>query len=292
MKIIQSFAQFEEGNPRLHYEDIDKKLLNFYSFLLSYLTINKYHGSVTMYCNQKALDNLIKYIPYDEVKIVENKNTTLFWSYYKVDIMKSQRQDFIHVDPDVFIFDDLFSPFINDNSCDMIIQNQIPRDSNYVHGYVDMFRDFIIENDIIDPDVYDNRCFSCGVVGMRHRHKNGYIKLCETMKKGFIKAKTEDAWFIGMANEELALYLYTIKNNFKFKIHNILPYEDVLRHTEKGAGNFHNYTHMYMDSKFQPKYVRLVRYKILKEFPEAMKYLERYENEVMMNSKLLDKIMV
>lgn len=53
MKIIQSFAEFEEGTPHLDDENVDKKSLNFYSFLLSYLTINKYHGSVTMYCNQK-----------------------------------------------------------------------------------------------------------------------------------------------------------------------------------------------------------------------------------------------
>ena len=290
MKIIQSFAQFEEGTPRLHYEDTDKKLLNFYSFLLSYLTLNKYYGKITMYCNQKAQDALVKYVPYDVVKIVENKNSTQFWSYYKVDIMKSIRTDFIHVDSDVFIFDDLFKPFIDDPNCDMIIQNQIPKESNYVNNYVDKFRDVVIENDIIDPKLYDGRCFSCGTVGMRHKHKKGYVELCEKMKKGFIKTKTTDAWFIGMASEELALYLYSLKNGFK--IHDILPYEDVLKHTEKGAGNHHNYTHMYLDTKFQPKYVRLIRYKILKEFPEAIKYIKVYENEVMNESVLLEQIMV
>jgi hypothetical protein len=290
MKIIQSFAQFNEGNPRLGYVDSDKNLLNFYSFLLSYLTINKYHGKVTMYCNQKARNNLVKYVPYDEVKIVENKNTTLFWSYYKIDIIKLMRTDFIHVDPDVFIFDKLFSPFIEDNSYDMIIQNQIPKDANYVHNYVDKFRNFIITNNIINPDDYDGRCLSCGVIGMRHKHKKEYVEICEKMKKGFIDAGTTDVWFIGMASEELALYLYSLKNNFK--IHDILPYEDVLKYGDKDAGNYHNYTHMYMNSKFEPKYVRLVRHKILREFPDALKYVEKYENEVMENSKLLDEIMV
>lgn len=238
------------------------------------------------------MDSLIKYVPYNEVKIVENKNPMLFWSYYKVDIMKSQRQDFIHIDSDVFIFDDLLSPFINDDSCDMIIQNQIPENINYVNNYAEEYGDFLIEKDIIDPEVYDGRCYSCGVVGMRHKHKKGYIDVCEKMRKEFIKRGTTDKWYIGMANEELALYLYAIKNRFKFKVHNILPYEDVLIHTEKGAGNYHSYTHMYLDTKFQPKYVRLIRHKILKEFPEAIKYIERYENEVMKESELLEKIMV
>ena len=45
MKIIQSYAQFEEGSPRA-YGDKEKNLLGFYSFLLSYLTLNKYYGKI------------------------------------------------------------------------------------------------------------------------------------------------------------------------------------------------------------------------------------------------------
>ena len=287
MKIIQSFAQFDDGAPR-SYGDEEKNLLNFYSFLLSYLTINKYYGSVTMYCNKKAEETLIKYVPYDEVKIVENKNTTNFWSYYKVDIMKRMRQDFIHVDSDVFIFDDLFSEFINDKKYDLLIQNQIPKKLNYVVSYVEQFKDFVIENDIIQPEKYDGKCLSCGTLGMRIAHKSDYIKVCEAIKKEFIKRKTEDRWFVGMASEELALYLYSLKKDLKF--HEILPYDDVLKHTEQKAGNYHNYTHMYLDSKFQPKYVKLIRNKIIKDFPEQIKYVQQYEDKVMKNTKILKEI--
>lgn len=289
MKIIQSFALFDEGNPRLHYDiNKNKELLNFYSFLLSYLTLNKYYGKVTMYCNEKAQNSLIKYIPYDEVKIVENRNSMKFWSYYKVDIMKRMRQDFIHVDSDVFIFDDLFSEFINNENLDIIIQNIIPEESNYVNKYVDMFREFIIENDIINPEKYDGRCHSCGTIGMRIKHKKGYIELCEKMRKGFIDGDTKDVWFIGMASEELAMYLFSINNNLN--VHEILPYVDIVKYGEKGAGNYHDYTHMYLDSKFQPKYVKLIRRKIIKEFPEHTITIQKYEDEIMNGSELLDEI--
>jgi len=288
MKIIQSFAQFDNGSPRA-FGDKEKNLLGFYSFLLSYLTLNKYYGDVRMYCNQAAQDKLIKYIPYDEVKIVENRNTELFWSYYKVDIMKSMRTDFIHVDTDVFIFADLFSEFMKNEEFDIIVQNHVPEDINYVKGYVNMFKDLVVEHDIIDPQIYDYRCSGCGTIGMRHKHKKPYIEICEIMRKGFIDAKTDDNWFIGMANEELAFYLAELK--YGWKSYEILPWNDVLKYGERGAGNYHNYTHMYMDSKFQPRYVKAIRMKTLHEFPNAIKYIEKYEKEVMKDTEIFKEIL-
>jgi hypothetical protein len=287
MKIIQSYAQFEKGSPRV-FGDKEKNLLSFYSFLLSYLTLNKYYGKIRMYCNEAAQNSLIKYIPYDEVKIMENKNSELFWSYYKVDVMKSMRTDFIHVDSDVFIFDDLFSNFINDKTFDVIIQNQIYED-HYVRDYVDKFKSFIIENDLIDPNIYDGGCASCGTVGMRIGRKKQYIDVCETIKKGFIKAKTENAWYIGMASEELAMYIAMLK--YKYKSYEILPYDDVIKYGEKIAANYHKYTHMYIDSKFQPKYVKAIRMKTLYEFPEAINLIKKYETEKMMDTKILGEIL-
>jgi len=288
MKIIQSFALFDNWTPRIESND-EKKYLNFYSFLLSYLTLKKYYGHVTMYCNENAQKKLIKYVPYDEVKIVENKNDTLFWSYYKVDIIKGMREDFIHVDSDVFIFANVFSPFIDNKNIDIIIQNFIPKDWNYVRGYVNKHRDFIIKNKLINPDNYDERCISCGTVGMRIKHKKGYVEMCEKIREGFIKAKTDDRWYIGMASEELALYFYSLNNDLK--IHEILPYADVLKYTDKGAGDHHNYTHMLLVSKFQPKYVKVIRLKILKDFPEAKKYIDAYEKEVMSKTKIINEIL-
>jgi hypothetical protein len=287
MKIIQSFAAFEKGAPRA-YGSAERDSLSFYSFLLSYLTLKKYYGSVRMYCNQRAKDKLIKYIPYDEVKIVENKNDEMFWSYYKVDVIKSMRTDFIHVDSDVFIFADLFSEFMKNKKYDIIVQNHIPENINYVGGYVNNFRDFVVENNIIDTNIYDGRCCSCGVLGMRHEHKKSFIEMCESIKKGFMSGKTDDKWFIGMASEELALYFAELK--YGWKSYEILPYKDLLKYGEQKAGDYHHYTHMYLDSKFQPKYVKLIRNKILKAFPDAKKYVDEYEKTVMKASPYLNAL--
>lgn len=296
MKIIQSFAKFDEGNPRLNKlmtppknGDNDHVKLLFYSFLLSYLTLKKYYGSVVMYCNQSSINDLIKYIPYDEVKIVENKNSMLFWSYYKIDIMKSMKTDFIHVDSDVFIFTDLFSPFIENKKYDNMVQNIIPEGYNYAKDYVKQYDKFVFENNIINPKTYDGRCHSCGVIGMRHTHKNGYIKFCEKIRSSFEEMGCTNAGFMGKVVEELASYLYSIKNGLK--TFQILPYEDIIKYgSENKAADYHNYTHLYLDNKFKTKYVRLVRNKIIGEFPNAKKYIDEYEKKIMIETNLMNEL--
>src|SRR5579859_4047302 len=112
MNIVQSFSLFESGNPYTKESDPKKKCLNFYTFLLSYLTLKKYYGQVTMYTNQAAYDLFMKYIPYDNVVMKENERSFSEWNYYKVDVIREQTNDFIHVDSDVFIFSNLLDPFI------------------------------------------------------------------------------------------------------------------------------------------------------------------------------------
>ena len=65
MKIIQTFAIFDEVSPYLtNKRNFEYVYLNFYSFILSYITIKKIYGPITMICNQEAYDAFIKYIPY------------------------------------------------------------------------------------------------------------------------------------------------------------------------------------------------------------------------------------
>lgn len=299
MKIIQSFAKFKDGNPRLNNlmqpskveqkDKQEKEKLLFYSFLLSYLTLKKYYGAVTIYCNKTAREFLIKYIPYDQIKIMENRNDMMFWSYYKIDVIKTMKTDFIHVDTDVFIFADVFRNFINNKTYDNLVQNTIAEGNNYVRNYVSDFRDYVVSHDIIDPRKYDGRCHSCGVFGMRKNLIGNYVEIAEKMRQGFIEGNTTDYGFIGMAVEELASYLYSIKNNLK--TYETIPYSDIIKYGgEHKAADYHNYTHLYLDNKFKPNYVKLVRRKTLKLFPEAIQYIERFEKEMMKNSIYLKQI--
>ena len=282
MKIIQSFAQFDEGSHYLMYDEnnIDKIYLNFYVNLLSVLTLQKYYNQVTMYCNQKAYDSFIKYLPYHEIKIVENKNPFEFWSYYKVDIIKRQTAKFIHVDPDVFIFDDLFSDFIKTRKYDIMVQDTIQPHLNPIKSEMAEIERYLKDIDDVHYKYCDGKAHSNGVIGMTVKVKKEFIKMCETFKKGYVNGELK-VHSIAMIAEELALYLVAMHD--ELKCHEVLPYDEIVANGIKDTANKRKYTHMWGDSKFNLKYIELVKLKIKKEFPKSYSIVEKYEREVINN---------
>ena len=284
MKIIQSFAQFDEGSYYTKdYKDIkDTTYLNFYSMLLSVLTLQKYYGKVTMYCNQKAYDSFIKYLPYHDIKIVENKSPFHYWSYYKVDIIKRQRAKFIHVDPDVFIFDDLFAKFIDTDEFDVIIQDTIPKNINPIRGEMSTIKKYLESIDDIHYKYCDGRAFSNGVVGMTHDIKKKFVSMCEVLKKGFDSGKMNvNPDVVAMIAEELALYLVVMHE--KSNCYEILPYDEVLKDGSRETANRRKFTHMWGKTKFDPQYIEAMKLKTKKEFPQYSDLIDQYDSEVMEN---------
>lgn len=287
MKIIQSFAQFDEGTP--HKKDHEKTnktdvYLNFYSFLLSYLTLKKYYGEVTMFCNKKAYNTFIKYVPYDKIVKMENKNTILLWSYYKIDAMKKMKEKFIHVDTDVFIFDDLFREFI-DGDYDIIAQNRWAREQNaYIRDFVDTYKEYVIDNDIIDPDIYDGGSLCSGVVGMTPEICKGYDELASKIKAQCINDELSKMsggikQTISIVSEELSLYLYALKN--KLKVFDVLPRQEIINEGILAVAKRRKFTHLWFNNKFKPQYIEIIKLRIKKDFPESYHLVEKYDVEVM-----------
>ena len=284
MKIIQSFAEFDEGSYYLKNENEGGNTthLNFYSMLLSVLTLQKYCGKVTMYCNQKAHDSFIKYLPYNDIKIVENKNPFHYWSYYKVDIIKRQRAKFIHVDPDVFIFDDLFSEFMKSEKFDVIIQDTIPKNINPIRGEMKAIKKYLESIGDIHYKYCDGKAFSNGVVGMTPDIKKKFVSMCEVLKKGFDTGKMDvNPDVVAMISEELALYLVVLHE--KSNCYEILPYDEVLKDGSRETANKRKFTHMWGASKFNPQYIKAMKLKIKKDFPKYSELVDKYDAEVMSN---------
>ena len=284
MKIIQSFAWLEEGSFYLRYNKdkdmMNKTYLNFYSMLLSVLTLQKYYGSVTMYCNQKAHDAFIKYLPYDEIKIVENNNPQDFWNYYKVDVIRKQTSKFIHVDPDVMIFDDLFSEFINGRKHDIIIQDVIPEYMNPVSSDIPIVREYLKNSGLMNPKFCDGNAFSNGVVGMNIKTKNEFIKIADNLKNAYLKGDLKvRAHLISMISEEVAIYLLARRDDLKYI--EILPYDNVLKNGSRQTANEKKYTHMWGDSKFHPQHIEIMKLKTRKDFPLYSDLINQYEKEVL-----------
>ena len=283
MKIIQSYARFDEGNPYL----VNKNVIDggvyllFYTFFLSFLTLKKYYGAVTMYCNESAYNSFIKYIPYDEIVFRENINNMVFWSKYKVDVINEQNNDFIHVDSDVFIFDSIFDSFIETSVYDMIVQDTLPPDTNFTKHFMYANKEKLFENQIFDVNNYDGKCFSQGVIGLRKQHINNYIektnKIYNGFRDGYLLA---DESIQGGIAEELASYLIFLENNLK--AYNIIPYEEIVKanNNPRTLGQKYKYTHMWFTSKFLKSNIDLIKNKIKTDFPNSYHIVENYDKHV------------
>lgn len=282
MKVIQSFAQYDTGSPYLNNELKGMEVyLNFYSFLLSYLTLKKWYGSVTMYTNQLGYDTCIKHIPYDDVIIKENQNKGLFWNVYKLESIQSTNDDVIHVDCDVFLFNDLFRPFY-DGNYDVMVQDIItPERNNYFTGDFMKKNGTILKNMGIFNRDYDGKCFSCGVLGIKKNVVDNYMRMSNSLKVNMVN-KTFDIseQLYAPVSEELCLYLASVEHNFR--VHSILPYNDILSNSgnPNPVGNLYGYTHLLAKTKFLEKNIIRIKNKIMNDFPDKYSIVKAYELEL------------
>ena len=292
MKIIQSFAQFEEGSPYLKNKNSKKQdyvFLNYYSFLLSYITIKEQHGSVTMFCNQCAYDSFIKYISYDEVIIKENDNNIIMWSKYKLDCMRTMDVDFIHVDSDVFIFNKLFQPFI-DGDYDIIIQNILSRRLNTVKTFGFTQKKFLADTRILTKQ-YDGRCFSCGTLGLKKRVHEYYFAGVDVLYNTMLKAGLENIHNPAMLLEEQLLYYIAIENDFT--THEILS-ENLISEPEDviNKGDEIGYLHVWYRLKYKQSIIHQIRRKLYSDYPDYLDFVIKYENDVISKMKIFEHLVL
>lgn len=283
MKIIQSFAKYKDISPYIEgHPKPDYYYLNFYSMLLSYIKLQEYYGSVTMYCDEGAYDSIIKHIPYDEVVHYENDNDFIMWSKYKLDVMRLVNDDFIHVDQDVFIFNDFYKPFI-DGECDVLVQDVISRRDNYTKSFVYTNIDYFINTQIITKP-YDGQGFSCGSVGLNKKIQEYYFAGIDVLYNDMLKIGIENIPFAAMILEETLLYLITIENDFKYDF--IIQQQDVMREGLVLAGDKMGYVHLWARNKFKKHLLNQTRNTILNDYPQYHQTLYDYEVKVMKNTEL------
>jgi len=279
MKIIQSFARYEEANPYIkkRKSKADYYYLNFYTMLLSYITLQQQYGLVTMFCDKAAHDSLIKYVPYDNIEIAENQNDFVMWSKYKLDIMRLIGEDFIHVDQDVAVFNDFFKPFI-DGECDVLVQDVISRQKNHTKPFVNKNLEYFKETKILTKP-YDGQAFSCGSVGLRKNVQEYYFAGIDVLYKSMLEFGLDGLNFAAMILEETLLYLITIENDFKYDY--ILEQKEVDKLGLLVAGDKIGYAHFWSAAKFKQQYLIGIRNKILNDYPDFSEYLLKFEREVL-----------
>jgi Family of unknown function (DUF6734) len=283
MTILHSFINYKNEVP-YHFKEDNAIFLNFYSYLLSYILLHEKYDNITVVCNQSAHDKLIKYIPYEDVILIDTPQIleyNRFWSKVKIDTYNQVKGPFIHVDGDVFIFNDLLNNFINDDT-DVIYQNIENNDQFVLYKkYNKILKEFIIENNILSQNFLHSNAVNCGVVGFKHdKHKEMYLERVNRFYE-LISVETD---LINQLDSQFTVYLeqfilgdliteQNLKRSEIFTI-NELKSNSIIR-----LGDVKGYSHFWGDSKYNPTNTKLFIRKIKNDFPDYYKFIVKFEKE-------------
>lgn len=268
MKIVQSFILHEKNIP-YSFKNGDNVILNFYSFLLSFITLKQKYDNVIAVVNKCAYDLFMKYIPYDEFIFVDDYpiDYKKYWSLVKVNILKEIEAPLIHVDGDVMIFNELFSDFIYDNNYDIIVQNIECKefDTHYLK-YDKLLEKILMIKNIFKENVKDINPLNCGVIGF----KSDVVKNKFIVKVNQIYNVVNGSFFEKYLDNQFPIYLEqhtlgVIVSELELKPYAILNTDNEKR-TLMDIGNDIGYTHLWLDRKYNPDIIKKIKQKILVDY--------------------------
>ncbi|MCH5239486.1 MAG: hypothetical protein J1F38_04630 [Muribaculaceae bacterium] len=137
MKIIQTFYSYADNDsPILDNASFLSPDMNWKSMALSCILLKKHFKEVTLYCNQRVKKLIIDQfqIPYDNIieipDLMEGYRGCNLWALPKIHTYSLQREPFLHVDCDWFMFEKLSDSILNS---DIIGQNIEYDDQMYNH---------------------------------------------------------------------------------------------------------------------------------------------------------------
>lgn len=258
MKIVQSYLN-----------DIE---LNFYTLYLSFLYLKKYYNSVTMYCNSKTYNSIIKYIPYDEIIIMENTDGI----NYKLQIIEDIVEDFIYVDPEIILFENILQKYIdNQNKYDLIVMNTFPKSHFGPEYFVDKNKKILEKNAISTK--YDDNFFSTMILGMNMKFKSKYISNVKKIQKLFNNNEiigNYDFGYYDMVLDELTTYLTYLNNSFT--CYEIITIDDI---KNLGFNKCVEKNKITILDRDHGNYIDLIKNKILKDFFNDYFIIDKFENK-------------
>lgn len=233
-----------------------------------------------MFCNKKAYDSMLRYIPYPTFEFMENDNKFLMWSKYKLDVMKIIDDDFIHTDPDVALFEKVLDPFI-DGKCDVLVQDILPFKDNSLKSFVFDNIDFLADTLILTKP-FDGGAMSCGTVGVNKYAQEYYFAGIDILYEAMLEFGTKKINYPTGVLEEQLLYLLSVENDFS--VHEIVPYE-LMRDDVIKVGYDYGYLHFWGELKFKRMFIEIMRRRIFFDYPNYFEIILKYESEVLSQFK-------
>lgn len=141
LKIIQTLFIETTKNPLKSSLGFVSAEFNWMSWALSCLQLKKIYGKVELFTNKKGKQVLIDelQLPYSKVHVVLDKIDfpRTLWAYIKLYTYSIQKEPFLHIDGDVFIWKKLIEP---EDKQGLIVQNMEEADHFYRPLYNDLIK--------------------------------------------------------------------------------------------------------------------------------------------------------
>jgi len=260
---------------------------NFYSYLLSALLIKKHGHKIELFCDE-SLSEMFSLIPYDKINIVDfnaDRINQYFWIWGKIKTQELINEPYVHVDGDVFLFNDIIKNIQND----VIVQSQ---EDNKTMGYsfentyrksLSPLKNFSFG---VNWDKYNTFAYNCGVVGFNNIElKNEYIKKAKQIVKTLSCDIKINEYINGYRNMlvviEQALLYYYVKE-YNVNPFEIIPYDEIIKHNYDWFNTIPikiGYCHMWGCSKFKNEILEKIKLNVKKHFPNNYKSIIKFENQ-------------
>jgi len=271
----------------------DEKYLskNFYTYLLSALSIKKLGYQIDLYCDEYAYD-MYSLIPYDNIHIVNYDRDGIdskFWVWGKIKTYSLQEEPFIHIDGDVFFFKDIIGDKMSSGKYPLVVQNvenEKIMGECFVRDYLGSKHPFVNNNLCgIEWEKYGFTAYNCGVVGFNDLvFRNDYVNkvheiLTTLSKSGDFEENRRKYDSMFLLSEQSLLYYMTQERN-------IMPLE-IIPEAEIIKRNYNwypiaseiGYVHMWSYSKYKPEVIEKIKYRIERDFPEHAHLLNEFERK-------------
>jgi hypothetical protein len=218
MKIIQSFWSGGDKNFKNNYGWYSYKY-NWLSWILSCHQLVKFHDEVELYTDQFGYEILIEklQLPYTKVHVVLDKINNYpkdLWAIAKVKTFQMQKDPFIHVDGDVFVWESLTEKFMDSG---LITQN-VEITTKYYRKHWDLIYPYLIFLPDEIQKFHDGRSnFACNMGIIGGNNLDFFKNYCE--KSIEFVDKNRDVWekindqYFNLFFEQVLFYQYANQEN-------------------------------------------------------------------------------
>lgn len=236
------------------------------SLVVSCNTAKKHYSEIHFYTDKLGrewIEPYMKYLPFTKIVVCLDEMNWLddnYWSLCKMYVYKLQKEPFIHIDNDVFLWDSFPKELFENDFFFQEIEyfNELGRDF-YTRG-LDVFKD-ALPKDFIETD----GAFNCGVFACLTEEA---LKLIETYYdmgfrfventknlKSLDKEALSSRWLATVIIEQVIIYSLITNSNLKFDV--FLHHGDYYNGYTKNY-NF-RYTHTLAHHKRNSKVVKRIK---------------------------------